>query len=145
VQSRLKQAEIATARAEVKAEEERKRRHRTVWTIAAVAVALLMVGLAILAVRHSSRQRHLRERGKTIVTALSTSHGILVPRVIEDLQELPSGMVLAELHRQFHTDDETRKLRLAYGLASFGDVRVDFLVSKVASVSPDEVDNLGRI
>jgi formylglycine-generating enzyme required for sulfatase activity len=49
--------------------------------------------------------------------------------------------VLTELRRQFIAGDEDRKLRLAYALANFGDVRVDFLVSQVASASPDEVDN----
>ena len=142
IQSRLREAEIATARAEVTAEEERKRRQRNLWTIAGVATLLVITGLVINSIRNSANQRSLRERSRTTVTSLSTSHGILVPRVIEDLQELPSEMVLAELHRQSGVSDEMRKLRLAYGLASLGEVRIDFLVSKVPSVSPDEADNL---
>ena len=50
-------------------------------------------------------------------------------------------MVLSELRKQFETADESRKLPLAYALAHFGDVRVDFLVSHVETASPDEVDN----
>ena len=105
----------------------------------AVAAAL------IVSVRYSANQRSMREQTETTVSSLSTAHGILVPRVIQDLHKLPGEMVLPELRRQFNTDDETRRLRLAYGLASFGDVKVDLLVSQVATVSPDEIDNLVRV
>jgi serine/threonine protein kinase len=45
IQSRLRDAEIATARAEVKAAEERKRRQITLWTVAAITT---LIGAACL-------------------------------------------------------------------------------------------------
>jgi hypothetical protein len=51
-------------------------------------------------------------------------------------------MVLAELRETYETVDEPRKLSLAYALAHYGDVRVEFLVSQVGSALPVEVDNL---
>ena len=103
---------------------------------------LVLAGAAVALVRHSAHQHNLRERTATTVTSLSTSHGVLVPHAIEDLREVPSGMALAELRRQFDTGDEARRFPLAYGLARFGEVKVDLFVSKVETSSPDEVDNL---
>jgi formylglycine-generating enzyme required for sulfatase activity len=142
IQARLQEAEIASARAEVKAEEERRRRHRTLWTIAGVATVLFIAASVFLLLRYSANQRILRERSKTTVTALSTSHGMLVPYVIEDLHQLPRGIVLPELRQRFDASDETRRLRLAYGLASFGDLKADLLASQVPNCLPDEFENL---
>jgi eukaryotic-like serine/threonine-protein kinase len=102
----------------------------------------LVIGIAIQQIVHSSHQHTLRERTKTAVAAMSTAREILVPHAIDDLKTLPHDMVLAELREQFEGADDARKLPLAYALAHFGDVRLDFLVSWIRSASPAEVDNL---
>jgi serine/threonine protein kinase/formylglycine-generating enzyme required for sulfatase activity len=101
----------------------------------------LVIGITIQQIVHSSRQRTLRGRTETAVTAMSTARGNLVPHVIKSLQDFPREMVLAELREQFAVADETKKLALAYALAHYGDLRVEFLLSQVEDASPDEVDN----
>ena len=76
----------------------------------------------------------------TTVASLNTSRGIILPP-LPNLIVFPRELVLAELRKQFDMEDEVRQLPLAYALAHFDDVRVDFLVSQVASASTDEVDN----
>jgi hypothetical protein len=51
-------------------------------------------------------------------------------------------MVLAELNRRFADSPDERKLSLAYALAHYGDVQVDFLISQIKTASREEVDNL---
>ena len=106
--------------------------HAVRWGIALLAT--LVIGIAIQQIVNSSRQR----KTEMAVAAMSTARGILVPRAIEDLDEFPRETVLTELREQFET--AAGQLPLAYALAHFGDVRVDFLVSLVGNASPDEID-----
>ena len=82
-----------------------------------------------------------RNEIQTAVAAMSTAREILVPHAIDDLNDFPREMVLAELRNQFDTVDEARKLPLAYALAHFDDVRIDILIPHVEDASPDEIDN----
>ena len=100
----------------------------------------LVIGITIQQIISSSPQRRLRAGIETAAAAMSTARGILVPGAIVDLNEFPREMVLTELRTQFTTADEPRKLPLALLLAHFGDVRVDYLVSRIETASPDGVD-----
>jgi formylglycine-generating enzyme required for sulfatase activity len=102
----------------------------------------LVIGIAVQQVVSSFRLRNLRERTQTAVAAMSTARGAVVPRAIEDLENLPRDMVLAELSSRFADSDESRQPSLAYAMAHFGDVRTQYLVTYIWSAPPDEVDNL---
>ena len=112
----------------------------------------LVIGVTIQqvvsAVRHrdqsaiaASETESERNEIQTAVGAMSTARAIRVPYAIDDLKEFPHEMVLVELRKQFEPADEVRKLPLAYALAHFGDVRVQYLLSQVEGASPDEFDN----
>jgi formylglycine-generating enzyme required for sulfatase activity len=102
----------------------------------------LVIGITVQQVVSSFRLRNLRERIQTAVAAMSTARGVLVPRAIEDLENLPRDMVLSELSSRFAGSDESRQPSLAYAMAHFGDVRTQYLVTYIWSAPPDEVDNL---
>jgi len=104
--------------------------------VAAVAVVLAVVSWA----GYEVNQNNLRSRTETAVSSLNSSRGIILPP-LKDLNAFPRDMVLAELGRQFASADDARKLALGYALAGFGDVRVDFLVSRIESASPHEFEN----
>ena len=101
----------------------------------------LVVGITIQQIVHSSRRRTLRDRTETAVAAMSTARAMLVPHAIDDLKEFRKETVRAELSEQFEVADDSQKLSLAFALAHFGDVRVDFLVSQVKAASPAEIEN----
>jgi hypothetical protein len=105
-------------------------------------VMALVVLFVVLQVVSSVRKSNLQVRMETAVAAMSTSRGVMVPRSIEDLAPLPPDRVLAELRRRFADSQDERRLALAYALAHFGDVRVDFLISQIATAAKEEVDNL---
>jgi formylglycine-generating enzyme required for sulfatase activity len=106
----------------------------------------LVVALVVLAVvqqiASSIHMRNLSERIETAVSAMSTSRGVHVPRVIEGLDVLPRDTVLAELNRRFAVSPDERALSLSYALAHYGDVQVDFLIAQIQTASREEVDNL---
>ena len=107
----------------------------------------LVIGITIQQLVSAARHRNLSDQVQTTISSLNTSRGIILPP-LKNLQEFPHEIVLTELRKQFETADEARKLPLAYALAHFDDIRVDFLVSQVGGALPDEVDNfvaaLGR-
>lgn len=73
---------------------------------------------------------------------MKTAKGPAVPFGIAHLEALPKNLVLSELRAQFENADEGQKLPLAYALAKFGDVRVEFLVQQIQTARPNEVKNL---
>jgi hypothetical protein len=75
---------------------------------AALLVALL-IGITVQQFVSSVRHRTLLERTQTAVAAMSNSRGIIVPRAIKDLEELPPDMVLAELTSRYADCPEGRK------------------------------------
>jgi serine/threonine protein kinase/formylglycine-generating enzyme required for sulfatase activity len=112
------------------------------WRWGSALLIALVIGIAVQQLVSAFRLRHLRERTQTAVAAMSTTRGVLVPRAIEDLEKLPRDMVLAELRSRFADSPETRRLSLAYALAHFEEVPVEFVVSQIGTASRDEVDNL---
>jgi hypothetical protein len=102
---------------------------------------VLLIGISIQQITSSVRHRHLSEQTRSAVATIGASHGIIVPRAIDDLDELPREMVCAELRGRFAESPPRQKLPLAFALAHFNDVKTDFLVSQVPTASPDETDN----
>ncbi|MBT4867582.1 MAG: protein kinase, partial [Planctomycetaceae bacterium] len=118
-------------------------------SIVTVLLVMVIAGGVLLAQRAANQEaiaaaqaESERKEMQTAVAAMSTAREILVPYAIKDLDAFPREMMLVELRKRFKTDDEARKLPLAYALAHFDNVRVDFLVSQGGGASPDEVDNL---
>ncbi len=115
-----------------------RRIHGIRWGIALSFV--LVIGFSIQHMVAAARHRNLTGQIQTTISSLNTSRGIIQPP-LKNLDDFPSGMVRTELREQFETADESRRLALAYALAHFGDVRVEFLVSQVRLASPDEFHN----
>ena len=109
-------------------------------SVAALIATVLVISAAALLMVSNARREKLAEQVRTTVASLNTSRGIILPP-LKDLEELPPAMVATELRDEFEMADDNRKLALAYALAEYGDIRIDFLVSRVEDVSPDEFDN----
>ncbi len=114
--------------------------HLVRWT----AGLLVVLGIALLIQQMlaTTNRRNLTERTQTAVSALQNSRGAVVPRAIEGLEQFPRDMVLQELRARFADSKESQKPALAYALAQFGSVDVDFLVAQIPSASVNEVDNI---
>ena len=109
--------------------------------VAGMMVAVLLTCL-MLAFTLVQQQRHVSNRVETAVAAMGTTHGNRVPYAIDNLEAFPSELILSQLREQYQAADETQKLALACALAHFGDVRVEYFVSRIRDASPKEVDNL---
>jgi serine/threonine protein kinase len=142
IQRRLKEAELATARAEVRVDEERKRRHRTLWTIAVVGMLLATVLVAVQLILSSARQRNLADRTQTAVESIRNGRGAGVPGALSDLGELPEQMVIAELEKRIPESGDDQQRSIAYGLARFGITDVKLLVARIADSPSTESQNL---
>ena len=109
--------------------------------IAAVsALALLITGVSLWAFLY--QRRIMLDATASTVDAMSTAQGIMVPSAIRNLKSFPSDMVRAKLRQKFETADHVTQLSVAYALARYDDVRIEFLVSQIKNASPNEVDNL---
>ncbi len=110
-------------------------------------IAVLITCAIAGAIFHDiSKERHdnLIARTETTVHLLANSRGRAVPLAIAELDELPEEMVLGELNDRWSKGDDGKSLPFAYALADMGKVDVAFLISQIATASPDEVDNLVR-
>jgi serine/threonine protein kinase/formylglycine-generating enzyme required for sulfatase activity len=120
------------------------------WAVTLLLLLTLAIGGPFIAFQQAKAERErlqaeqesLQKEVQSAVTAMSTARSILVPYTISTLTRLPRKMVLPELQRQFDQADVVQRLSLAYGLAALNDVRVDFLISQVESLSQMEVVNL---
>ena len=83
---------------------------------ASALLVALLIGITVQQVVSSVRHRNLLERTQTAVAAMSTSRGVLVPRAIEDLEQLPRDMVLAELSSTVHR--QPRKPKVVAGVCA---------------------------
>ncbi|MGB0600365.1 MAG: SUMF1/EgtB/PvdO family nonheme iron enzyme [Rubripirellula sp.] len=106
--------------------------------LTSVVVALLAV---ITAGAFVTRRQRQREVTQSLVTAVTTTRGIAFPPTVENLDGLPRQMVLEELVTRFESAKKNEKLPLAFALARFGDIRVDYLISQIRQASPNEFDN----
>ena len=105
---------------------------------------LVVLGIAIVIqqIMAAADRRHLTERGQIAVASMGNSRGGLVPRAIDDLAAYPNAPLMKELRTGFAGGSVSQKLALAYALASFGPVQVDFLVAQIPGAAASEVDNI---
>jgi formylglycine-generating enzyme required for sulfatase activity/predicted Ser/Thr protein kinase len=102
----------------------------------------LAVGLAVQQRISAERDKSMRQRVEGAVAAMSTTRGVPVARAIDDLGQLPPELVVTQLRKVYEDHQGSDRLSLAYALAHFGDVQVDYLVSQIEDVRGEEVDNL---
>ncbi len=114
-----------------------KRNPRTVVATSLVVVLLVAVGIVIAIARDNNTVTRLQ----TTVAALNSVKGVIRPP-LNELDAFPRELVLEELRAQFAESANSNRLPLAYALAHFGDVRVDYLVSQVEQAMPDEGQNI---
>ncbi|MCO6455747.1 MAG: protein kinase [Pirellulaceae bacterium] len=125
------------------------RKRPTLCGLAAGLAAVVLLGLAMLGLQWRMHQEELldaeRRRVANMVTAVEHASGTSVPYAIRPLHDANREMVLAELQERYLSNNSNtrarQRRRVAYALASFGDVRMD-LVSASAGVPPSESDNL---
>ncbi|MCY2962037.1 MAG: ATP-binding protein, partial [Planctomycetota bacterium] len=117
-----------------------RRVHAVRWG-SALAI-LLLIGIGIWNVVSAERQVSLARSVSTAVDTVQNTRGVLVPAAIKDLNQLPADIVVAELQRRIADADTPQKLGLAYALANYGRVDVEFLCTQIERASSDEVDNL---
>ncbi len=115
-----------------------RRRPAVAGSIGVVLVAGVLFAVLVTA----ERQRYLRENIETAVAAVGSVRGEAVQFAVNSLGAFPADMVQMELRRQFEAGEEADKLALAYALAHFDEVRIEFLLAQVAHARPGEVDNL---
>lgn len=112
-----------------------RRRKQVVLVGFITLLAIITVGAWV------TRRQRQREVTESLVTAVTTARGVAFPPTVDDLDDLPRSMVLDELGSRFEDAEAGDKLPLAFALARFGDVRLEFLVSQIADANPDEVKN----
>jgi len=112
------------------------------WSI--ILFVAFAVGLVIQQVTSSAYRRNQQDRLRTTVASLRTSRGPLVARAIQDLEEFPPHLVVAELQERFAESGEGEKLALAYALAHFDKADVDFLVEQIPLAAPIAMPNIAQ-
>ncbi len=112
------------------------------WSVIVALVILTGVGIQ-QSLRGIDRQTKQRNTTAAVNTLRATS-GNAITLVLKDLDEFPKDMVLAELQERFTDSSGQEKLNLAYGLAHFGLVELDTLITGLTGedTEPEEVDNL---
>ena len=108
----------------------------------AAILSVLIIGFLVEQTISRERRANLLQRVEGQVAVLGRTRGVLVPRAIEDLKELPRTMVVTELQQAYSDSSSVERLSLAYALAETGDLPVDFLVAQIEHVGPPEVENL---
>jgi hypothetical protein len=107
-------------------------------------LALILIGSVTGVV---FRQQNLRSQQEKITVALDSLQKTLGPAVpvnIEKLVEMKlPKLILDDLRRRYSTTNEVReKLSLAFGLASFGQVESEYLVSQIDDIEDRDITNL---
>ena len=108
--------------------------------VAASIVAILLMVCISVGLITMERRRSTDQQVGVTVKSLRSTRGIIQPS-LEELERLPRQRVLDELKDQFESATLESKLPIAFALAHFDDVRVDFLVSQIKDALPYEVDN----
>ena len=103
-----------------------------------------MLALAVTFAMSRARSAINREKASNAVDAIAQSRGSAVRLAIQDVEDFDSSvrkMALEELRARYR---DAPKLPLAYALAGFREIDARFLVSKIGTASPDDVDNLAN-
>jgi formylglycine-generating enzyme required for sulfatase activity len=110
--------------------------------MSALAMILLVIAIVVEVVISAQRGRSLRRQVATALAAVQNSRGVTVPFAVRDLEQLPRELVVAALKARYANAERQQKLGLAYAMAQYGKVDVPFLVSRIESSAPEELDNL---
>jgi formylglycine-generating enzyme required for sulfatase activity len=107
-------------------------------------LALILIGSVIGVV---FRQQNLRSQQEKITVALDSLQktlGTAVPVNIQNLVKMKQPkLILEDLKRRYGATNEVReKLSLAFGLASFGQVESEYLVSQMDDIGDGDIANL---
>ncbi len=107
-------------------------------------LALILIGSVIGVV---FRQQNLRSQQEKITVALDSLQKTLGPAVPVNIQKLVEmkqpKLILDDLQRRYGaTSDVREKLSLAFGLASFGQVESEYLVSHIDDIEDGDIANL---
>jgi len=107
-------------------------------------LALILIGSVVGVV---FRQQNLRSQQEKITVALDSLQKTLGPAVPVNIQKLVEmkqpKLILDYLQRRYSTTNEVReKLSLAFGLASFGQVESEYLVSQIDDIEDGDIANL---
>lgn len=121
-----------------------KRRPLVPSLVAAVLAISAIGGVVISRIAATERRQSLHREVVTAVDAIQNSRGPIVAYTLRDLEKLPREIVVNELKSRYPRAEGNRKLGLAYALANYGSVDVEYLCSQIKSLEGDEVDNLSR-
>ena len=100
---------------------------------------LLVLVVSSLVIIVQQKQNELN-RMKTSVSSLNSTRGVILPPFYE-LASYPKQQLINELQDQFEFAEEPRKLALAFALAQFDEVKVDYLLSSLENASTDDAQN----
>jgi serine/threonine protein kinase len=85
----------------------------------------------------------LQVQTQEAINALEIAGGPNLKRALSPLSKLPNRLVVPELKKRFSAAKEDQyKLPLAFGLAHFGKVEVDYLLSQIDRVGDEDIANL---
>jgi formylglycine-generating enzyme required for sulfatase activity len=132
LESRLQEARMATARAEVKADEERRRRLRTLGTVTVAVIVLVLVALAVWIIRNSMIARQNATTAELLVDSLPNTETAQVPAVLSDLAEVRRWAdPLLQREIAGVADGSTAKLHFSLALLPVDESQVDYLVRQL--------------
>lgn len=104
-------------------------------------VALLAVGLSVQLWVTKREWNNKREQTKVAAESLQNNLGPSVPVNIREMKKLPDSLVLSELSERFSTENTEHKLALSFALAAYGHVEIDYLISRIDDLAPDDTAN----
>lgn len=116
------------------------RAHAVRWGTA-VAIVLL-VGLTIWRILDTGRRENFAKRLENSVNAMATASWYKVPDAINELNDFPPEMVRQSLQRKYARATAGQKLSLAYALAAYDQVELEFLLSQIAGAPGNECANI---
>ena len=145
VQQRLKQAELDRSRAELAAEEERKRRRLSTMLVGTILTALVLGSIGYSWFQFDARKKkeaNDRTRAATLVDAVATAPADALPYAIENVRPVREYALPIMLSRFDSVQDPVQKYHLALALNDFGEVKVDFLIDHLDEVDPRDLTNV---
>ncbi|MEI8017379.1 MAG: formylglycine-generating enzyme family protein, partial [Schlesneria sp.] len=109
-----------------------------------VLAALFVIGLSIVRIAGLEREKRLRSYVSSGVYAMESCRGVLVPERLKDLKRLPERMVVETLRSRYAVAEPQGRMKLAYALAKYGDVKVRDICSRIENADSEEIDNIAE-
>ncbi len=103
--------------------------------------ALLVLGLTVQYWVSQRDWNNKREQTRIAAESLQNNLGPSIPVNIGELKKLPESLVQGELAERFATDNPRHKLALAFALAAYGRVEMDYLVSRIDDIASVDTAN----